>query len=199
MQGRKVHPGGQRQAKVKNCEGSVQNSQPNSGDYVSFNLNLNRPKQLKRTPVPHTPEFAEKVHQRLFQGYKTDPEKVNDKPPMVSNRTHGAVLESSSKGTTAVNTTTFHASVAASKPKSNTKADSNAMVIGTKATVGRPDPLRTFLRAHVSTKQQPKSGLSIKQNKTTVNNVIIQPQTSEITSKIQGRTNIQAKRKKGNA
>jgi hypothetical protein len=57
--------------KLKTVKG--QNSQPNSGDYVSSNLNWSRPKQLKKTPVPHTPEFAEKVHQRLFQGYKTKP------------------------------------------------------------------------------------------------------------------------------
>jgi hypothetical protein len=162
-----------------------QNSQPNSGVYVSSNLNWNRPKQLKRTPVPHTPEFAEKVNQRLFQGYKTDPEKVNDKPPMASHRTHSAVLKSSSEGTTAVSTTTFHASVNASKPKSNTKADRNVEVVDTKATVGRPDPLRTLLRTQVSMKQQPKSELLIKQSKTTVNDVIIPPQTSIITSKAQ--------------
>jgi hypothetical protein len=127
--------------KLKTVKG--QNSQHNSGVYVSSNLNWNRPKQLKKTPVPHTPEFAEKVNQRLFQGYKTDPEKVNVKPRMASHRTHGAVLKSSSEGTTAVNTTTFHASVSASKPKPNTKAGSNVKVVGTKATVGRPDHLRT--------------------------------------------------------
>jgi hypothetical protein len=177
--------------KLKTVKG--QNSQPNSGDYVSSNLNLNRPKQLKRTPVPHTPEFAEKVHQRLYQGYKTDPEKVNDKPPMASSRTHGAVLKSSSEGTTAVNTTTFHASVAASKPKSNTKADSNVKVVGTKATVGRPDPLRTLLRTQVSTKQQPKSGLLIKLSTTSS----FHPKQAK--SHPRYRTNIQTKRKKRNA
>jgi hypothetical protein len=64
---------------------------------------------------------------------------------------------------------------------SSSTSDCNVKDVGTKATVKRPDPLRTLLRAQVIWKPQPKRRPLIEPSKTTVNDVIVLAQTTKTT------------------